>query len=353
MLKNISYICDVISVTRHIEYLITCNDCVILPGWGAFLAHSCGAVIAEDGLSILPPTRTVSFNPDINHNDGLVVTSIMRREGVTYETALKAVEDYVASLRHQLESEHEIVFPRIGQFSLPEETHTVAVFNPASDSLAAAPYCALPKVHLHPLEEISADNISSDSAANTGSDDHRTGFILPLKLRKAMRVAAASAAILALGAVLTTPVIVDNHSLFASVDPSAALPKVTGPKSISVTPPTAYESASEFIYDDNFSGTLSIAIPAEEDTAHSMTEVASRMPHRYFLVVASLVTTAQAEKFIAASGDSTLRILKQDGRARVYAASGATLEEAQQLKSDRSFRDTYPDAWVYKQNNAH
>lgn len=337
-----------ISVTRHIEYLITCNDCVILPGWGAFLAHSCGAVMAEDGMSIIPPTRTVSFNPDINHNDGLLVTSIVRREGVAYDTALKTVEDYVASLRHQLESEREIVFPRIGRFSLPDDNHTVAIFDPASDSLVSAAYRGLPKVRLRPLEEIAACDETSETTAPVENEAIHSGFILPVRLRKAIRVAAASAAILALGAVLTTPVIVDNNSLLASLDPSVALPKVTGPKSVTVTPAPTYESVA----DDNFSGTLSIAIPSDAYLPDSIAETAPRVPHRYFLVVASLVTTAQAEKFIAASGDPTLRILDYEGRARVYAASGTTLEEAQRLKSDKAFRNTYPDAWVYKKTSA-
>ena len=337
-----------ISVTRHIEYLITCNDCVILPGWGAFLAHSCGAVMSEDGYSILPPARTVSFNPDINHNDGLLVTSIMRREGVTYDTALKAVEDYVASLRHQLESEREIVFPRIGRFSLPDDAHTVAVFTPAPDSIALAPCCALPKLRLRPLEETVTDDISDDAEAAV-QEASRPGFILPVKLRKAIRVAVSSAAILALGVVLTTPVIVNNQSLFASVDPSAALPKVTGPKSVTATP---YSTDCFEENPDNFRGTLSIAIPTKDSTDDTIVEETPRIPHRYYLVVASLVTTDQAEQFIAASGDPTLRVLTNEGRARVYAASGATLEEAQQLKSDKNFSNTYPDAWVYKQNSA-
>ena len=51
--------------------------------------------------------------------------------------------------------------------------------------------------------------------------------------------------------------------------------------------------------------------------------------HKYFLVVASHATRRQAEDYIAARSTEQLEILERDGRFRVYAATGATIEEAQ------------------------
>jgi hypothetical protein len=60
------------SITRHIEYLVSRHDCVVVPGWGAFIAqYEPARIDAESGL-IVPPSRAISFNQSVMHNDGLL-----------------------------------------------------------------------------------------------------------------------------------------------------------------------------------------------------------------------------------------------------------------------------------------
>ena len=63
---------------------------------------------------------------------------------------------------------------------------------------------------------------------------------------------------------------------------------------------------------------------------------------RYCLIVASLDTQAEAERFIAKSGDPGMQVLAKDGRYRVYAAEGATIEELQDCEASHR----YPMSWI-------
>ena len=51
-----------IEMDRHIEILLLNNDCVIVPGYGGFMAHHVDARRDETDGSILPPMRTIGFN---------------------------------------------------------------------------------------------------------------------------------------------------------------------------------------------------------------------------------------------------------------------------------------------------
>ena len=75
-----------ITICEHIEYLLRNHDCVIVPGWGAFIAQYQPASFTEDG-QMLPPSRLIGFNASISHQDGLLASSVMRREKISYDAA--------------------------------------------------------------------------------------------------------------------------------------------------------------------------------------------------------------------------------------------------------------------------
>ena len=56
---------------RHIAKLLLDNDCVIVPGFGGFMAHHIAASYDEKNHIFLPPTRTVGFNPRLSSGAGL------------------------------------------------------------------------------------------------------------------------------------------------------------------------------------------------------------------------------------------------------------------------------------------
>ena len=81
-----------LTIVRHIEYLLEHNDCVVVPGFGAFIGNIQSAKEDTTG-QLLPPCRVLGFNNAITHNDGVLANSIMRRDGVSYEKAVSINDD--------------------------------------------------------------------------------------------------------------------------------------------------------------------------------------------------------------------------------------------------------------------
>ena len=76
-----------ISIVEHIEYLIARHDCVVVPGWGAFIAQYEASSVSALGRW-QNPGRQISFNSALSYNDGLLASSIMQREQCAYEIAM-------------------------------------------------------------------------------------------------------------------------------------------------------------------------------------------------------------------------------------------------------------------------
>ena len=93
------------NLARHIELLLRNNDCVILPGFGGFIAHDVPAYyVSEEGL-YYPPSRSISFNAAITMNDGLLVQSYMKSYQVDYARATYMVDVAVEQLTDMLDEE--------------------------------------------------------------------------------------------------------------------------------------------------------------------------------------------------------------------------------------------------------
>ena len=93
------------------------HDCVVVPGFGAFMINDEGARYDFGNRRFLPPSRTIGFNPEVRHNDALLVGSISRREGISIETARGRLDTAVNSLRHQLQLSGEVAVGNLGILS--------------------------------------------------------------------------------------------------------------------------------------------------------------------------------------------------------------------------------------------
>ena len=92
-----------IEINRHIEILLLSNDCVIVPGFGGFMAHHVDARYDEQENLFLPPQRTIGFNPQLTLNDSLLAQSYIEAYDISYPEALRRIEDEVRELRQHIE----------------------------------------------------------------------------------------------------------------------------------------------------------------------------------------------------------------------------------------------------------
>jgi hypothetical protein len=92
--------------TQHIDFLVAEAvekfDCVILPDFGAFVTRYVSAEINRSSNIILPPSKTITFNIHLKHNDGLLAGHISRQLNVSYEFALASLQDYVKHIQETI-----------------------------------------------------------------------------------------------------------------------------------------------------------------------------------------------------------------------------------------------------------
>lgn len=107
-------------IDRHIESLLLKHSCVIVPGFGGFMAHHISARYDETDGMMLPPMRTVGFNPQLTLNDSLLVQSYIETYDISYPEALRQIESEVAEMKMLLENEGCFDICSIGRISINE-----------------------------------------------------------------------------------------------------------------------------------------------------------------------------------------------------------------------------------------
>lgn len=104
-----------IELAQHIEALLLENDCVIVPGFGGFVAHYAPATQLKEENLFLPPTRTVGFNSQLKLNDGVLVQSYMAVHDTNFSDATRRIEKEVDALIELLHEEGKADLENIGE----------------------------------------------------------------------------------------------------------------------------------------------------------------------------------------------------------------------------------------------
>ena len=105
-------------LTSYITALLSDNDTVIIPGFGAFISVYKPAVIKEN--EIIPPGKELKFFPQIKNNDNLLAMQIARAKKISYDDAFKRIERATAKIILQLDKGEKVVFGDLGEFSYDE-----------------------------------------------------------------------------------------------------------------------------------------------------------------------------------------------------------------------------------------
>lgn len=108
------------AVANYIHDLLYRYECVILPGFGAFITHQHSAQFDPSTNRFQPPRKSVSFNRQLIKNDGLLANHVMEMENISYDRALEKLEDFVQELSAVLRKQDTVAFGLIGSFTLTE-----------------------------------------------------------------------------------------------------------------------------------------------------------------------------------------------------------------------------------------
>jgi cell division septation protein DedD len=89
-------------------------DCVILPEFGAFVSRYVSAEINRSSNIILPPSKNISFNVHLKHNDGLLAGYLANKLSVNYEAALELIRTYSKSISDTLNAQKRLELKGLG-----------------------------------------------------------------------------------------------------------------------------------------------------------------------------------------------------------------------------------------------
>ena len=106
---------------QYISELLYQYDCVIVPGLGGFIANYQSATIQPIQNTFSPPSKSISFNKNLNNNDGLLANFMAQKENISFDVAIKNIEEHVLNIQRNLKLKKRILLADIGSLFLDVE----------------------------------------------------------------------------------------------------------------------------------------------------------------------------------------------------------------------------------------
>lgn len=104
-------------ISTYIGELLFEHDCVVIPNFGGFICNYRSADIHPVQNTISPPSKAISFNRNLQSNDGLLITYLAQRRGISFEAATNEVNGWVAASQSMLKGGNALVLPKIGKLT--------------------------------------------------------------------------------------------------------------------------------------------------------------------------------------------------------------------------------------------
>lgn len=117
------------TLATYINDLLYRYDCVIVPDFGGFVTNRIGAKINNYTHTFKPPTKQITFNKLLKHNDGLLANYIASSENISFEKASTAISLAVIKWQNELQSK-SVEIDQLGVLSLNEERQII--FEPSN-----------------------------------------------------------------------------------------------------------------------------------------------------------------------------------------------------------------------------
>ena len=320
-------------LSQHIEYLLLTHNCVIVPQFGAFVAHTSNAQHADGEDLFFPPKRIVRFNPDLTEDDGLLVGVVQAVQRTTLSDAKRQVQQMILELRQQLLSDGQVDFGSIGIFSQDEDGHV---------SFSTCQAGIISPEH-YGLEAFTMSKLTATERFGKLADQHKQnaeGFVdtdkhIVIRIsRRSLRYVAAAAAFIAICVLFSAPMSVHRERLLQQ----ASL--------ISTPQPTATVELKQHE-----------AVQPETSQATSVSEEPQRIAQpasepQYAIVLASDVSLKNAERYIAdlqSRGYANAQIHDNGKLRRVVLAGYADETEAYNANAAlHKVSKEFASSWVMK-----
>ena len=381
--ENFTYLCSMISLSRHIELLLLEHDCVIVPGLGGFIANYAEAQYDNDGDSqFLPPYRTIRFNQQLQMNDGLLVQSYMAAYDASYPAAYLQMEKDIEKVIYELDTKGEVAFEKIGV--LKKEINQSVAFTPSETCVLTPSLYGLYSYEIKSLNSVikekevkealnaaSAMAVSTDrdSKAENGDNNKNSDGIIRLHRRWIdVGISVAAAVVLLFGvsyqALKNTASSTDTvvAAFYTTNDVEVVCPaseriaikenktvKPEGDKKETDTPVMVKpaEKPVENVVENVMKETAKKPV---EKAVEPTPKAPEKQEQKFSIVLASFVNKTNADTFIenlSKQGFKNARYVKNGNVSRILYSNYKDKEEAQQaLQELRQKCREFADAWI-------
>ncbi len=359
-----------IELAQHIETLLLENDCVIVPGFGGFVAHYSPATRIKEENIFLPPTRTIGFNPQLKLNDGVLVQSYMSAYDTSFADASRIVEKEVNEFIGLLHEEGKAHLDNIGEIHY--NVYGNYEFIPY-DSKITTP--SLYGLDFFEMQELSVLQQKEKVWIPTHLEKEKKTFEISIN-RAYLRNAAAMIAAIVLFFAFSTPV--ENTDVqknnYAQLLPSELFEQIEK-QSVAVTPVYVKSEAMQQAKKLSASSTKAsstkkhtadkvktskpIAVKevkvAKQGTSATTAATAPAVKsqksvnHPFHIIVAGGISLKDAEAIatqLKSKGFANAKALNMDGKVRVSISSFDNRNEATKQLLELRKNETYKNAWL-------
>ena len=357
-----------IELAQHIETLLLENDCVIVPGFGGFVAHYSPATRVKEENIFLPPTRAIGFNPQLKLNDGVLVQSYMSAYDTSFADASRIVEKEVNEFIGLLHEEGKAHLDNIGEIHY--NIYGNYEFVPYDYKITTPSLYGLDSFEIH---ELSALQQKEKVLIPTYPEKEKKTFEISIN-RAYLRNAAAMIAAIVLFFAFSTPV--ENTDVqknnYAQLLPSELFEQIEK-QSVAITPVyvknDAAQQAKKFSASSASTKTSSakkhttdkaktskpIAVRevkvVKQETAAPAPAVKSQESanHPFHIIVAGGISLKDAEAIatqLKSKGFADAKALNTDDKVRVSISSFNNRDEATKQLLELRKNETYKNAWL-------
>lgn len=345
-------------LARHIELLLRENDCVILPGFGGFIAHDVPAYyVSEEGL-YYPPSRSINFNADINMNDGMLAQSYMKSYQVDYARATYMVDMAIEELMDVLYEEGTVTLPRIG--TITQDIHQSLQFTPIQSGIASPMHFGL---NTFTIKELSQLNEKEESLTNTERAITRTAKTISLHInREVLHRVMSTAAVFLLLLMVALPT--GNHRPTDVASLVSAIQIKTMPTNLSEELDIPSTTEQEYLPEEVVEDTVPTVVAATEEMpvieesqpaviepqAIAVGPVADVQPTKtYHIIVASLPNHRGADETLnqyIGMGYHEASLVERDDRVRISLVQFTDKDVANEYLKTLRQQEKFQNAWL-------
>lgn len=136
-------------VPSIVAELLYHHDCVIIPGFGGFVARHVPASVHPGLHSVFPPSKSVLFNKNLVNNDGLLANALIEQLNLSYTNAVNLIGNFAEECHRQLHQNLRLEMDNIGVLYLDTEKNIQ--FEPQADMNYLLHSFGLSAVYAHPV----------------------------------------------------------------------------------------------------------------------------------------------------------------------------------------------------------